>query len=498
MMYQQDPEDNDMGAYGVSYGSKDTSGGYPSKYDQDSPSQNKNDPYNWDNSKPASSKFENNSKTKKVNDEFEDTGYDGWNDVKKASKEVNRYPDPYAKKSSGKDFDSYFDDNKKPSQPKSFDFESQNSRGKATTVVKKNDDDFFNSGFNQGSGTKTKSNQFDDSKQPKAFDFEKSNQPKSFDFDDFGKNIDKKKDNNDFDNMFSDSKPAKKATQSNDPFAWEQEAKNATKARPKQEDFDFDFDSGKSKESSAAKKNVADFLDDHSATNSKNDFDPFANHTSSSTSAPHDLSGIKFDVPAPTKQFNDPFENENEPVVQSETPEPKVEPQRDVSDPWAKKELFNLNNLQKTTKKVIEIKSNELPGKNNLGGFGSSNDFGQNLLSTSFGGSLGPTPQTKEGRMNAIDDAFGPSSTSSGFPQTSNTMQGFGTAKPQTKNNDFGEFPSMFGGSNDGFGNFSGFGGDGFSNTFNDNFEGHTHSKPAAQPTKQTQPSGKKDDWFEF
>ena len=58
----------------------------------------KADPFGWGESRPASQKFESYSKPKHVVDKFDDTGYDGWNDVKRSESAASKnVPDPYAK-----------------------------------------------------------------------------------------------------------------------------------------------------------------------------------------------------------------------------------------------------------------------------------------------------------------------------------------------------------------------------------------------------------------
>jgi hypothetical protein len=210
------------------------------------------------------------------------------------------------------------------------------------------------------------------------------------------------------------------------------------------------------------------------------------------------LSDIKFDYPEaqttqPTQNV-DPFSAEiKDPVIENEGPGTTSEPPRDESDPWAKKELFNLNNIAKAPKKNLGLSTQNSAPQSNVGAIGGQ--FGSN----NFG--ISAQPQTAEQRMNALENAFG---SSADAQQPAQTMQqpapqanNFGAAQPQTKSDDFGEFPSMFSGNNDGFGNFEGFGNDAFSSNMNDDFG----SKPAPtqNTTQNTQPAGqKKDDWFEF
>lgn len=63
----------------------------------------------------------------------------------------------------------------------------------------------------------------------------------------------------------------------------------------------------------------------------------------------------------------------------------------------------------------------------------------------------------------------------------------------KAKGNDFGEFPTMFGSAPEGFGNFQGFGNDGFGSNAASDFGFKQQAKPAPAP-----PQNKKDDWFEF
>lgn len=178
---EYEDEEADMGAYGDDVGGYKTGSSYAnSKYNDDdyspkksNPSPVKDDPFNWDNPKPSSQKFDYNSKPKGVEknyeEEMEDTGYDGWNDVKKGSMSVKQnIPDPYAKQTSVKasKYDPYPEDD--------FDFSRDkhgsdaDRRAKAATIVNKSKT-FFE----------------DDNKQ-KQFDFGKNDQPKTFDFNEFG------------------------------------------------------------------------------------------------------------------------------------------------------------------------------------------------------------------------------------------------------------------------------------------------------------------------
>ena len=484
MMYH-DHEGGDMGAYGVQLGKKQSYDPTYSnnKYDdyEDSPKRthsktvyNKNDPFNWDDSNQSSNKFENNKKAKKTYDEADD----GWGETKKSHRDI---PDPYSSGSKQKQPKSYFEDDFKSKQPKTFDFDSHDSRGK-TMVNKKKEDDFFSSGFNKSSNKK---------------EFDKSNQPKEFDFDNFDNKESKSKSKgNEFDDVFADSSKPK-----DDPFSWDN---TNTKSKQNTEDFDFNFDSKDKK--SNEKGDVADFLDSHTNENKDVIVDPFTsdnlfeNKTPAST---NDLSDIKFDYPVANQT---PEAIVEEPVIEEENPPLENQPPVDESDPWAKKELFNLKNLAKATKKTIEIKSNDFSG--NLGPFGSSNSqFNQPLPNTGFQSSFNAPVinNTQENRMSAIESVFGsstipaqpqpvqqtiPQSIPQTMPQPAPQTSGFG----QAQNNDFGEFPSMFGSNETGFGNFEGFGNENFgSSNFN--------TQPAPQPQVTTAASSgqkKNDEWFDF
>lgn len=101
-----------------------------------------------------------------------------------------------------------------------------------------------------------------------------------------------------------------------------------------------------------------------------------------------------------------------------------------------------------------------------------------------------------------MESAFGSSSAapaqfSQAPAQQQPVQQPAANPAPQsTSNDDFGEFPSMFGSTPDGFGNFKGFESDAFGSSNQDTF-----GQPAApaQPSASAQPKQeKKDDWFEF
>jgi len=503
-----DDEDHDMGAYGVpigsSYGSKPT---YNSKYDdaEYSPknkappeTSHKADPFGWDNPKASSQKFESKSKPKQAFDDFEDTGDDGWNDVKRSVTEVKHMVDPYS--NSGKktaSYDTYFEDDRQPTKAKQFNFDDDNNRQKAVTITKKSND-FFSQNYSQSSGSKKD-------------DFDSSTQPKVFDFNEFGGALDKKTKKDDFGDVFSNPLPKAKST-SDDPFSWGDD-NTQQKSKPKADDFNFDFGS-KNKKTDNAKKNVADFLDEHTEKK-KDNFDPFdiTANDNKGGAAIHDLAsvGIKFDYPemkqATNKVTNNVFGHDNDPVIESEDLTDKKEKEIDPADPWAKKELFNLNNLSKEKKSKLQMKKDDTLenvkiGNNNSGSFNSkiSSGFGAMGTNDQFSGSVSGSSfsntfntssmfESKEAKLNALESAFG-STIPQPIPQSMPVKNSAGDSRPTASHDDFGDFPTMFGSSSDGFGNFSGFGNDDFSGAPSSNtFE----SKPKVKPAEK-----KKDDWFEF
>jgi hypothetical protein len=470
-------EEENMGAYGdYSSGSKSTYQSkkyddgfddYPEPPKKPSPSKGKADSFEWDNGKQQ--------KRENSDDEDFDTGYDGWNDVKRThSVKKTEIPDPYSsKKKYDPSNDDFFNDSK-----------ATDGRGKATTMVKKGGD-FFSGGYDKPSSDKKK-------------DFDSSGQPKAFDFDGFGENLEKK--NDDFDNVFEDAPKPKKKQDEEDPFAWGNESK------PKQQKKDefgneFEFDFGSKQGASKPKKDVADFLDDQPqpAQVEEKSFDPFAEEVPQQE--PSDpLAGIQFDsVPAPVSA---PVIDPNiQPAFKKEE---RVEPENLESK---EKKLFNLGNLSKNKSK-LEI--HKEPQKNDdfgMGAFGNSN-FGGGFENTGFSGPMGNSgfsgpakaPETKEDKLNALESAFGTTETVQAPPQqVQNPAPVQQTQQPKSADNDFGEFPTMFGGSSDGFGNFKGFDGDAFGASAapqapakaDDPFE--APSQPASEPKKE-----KKDDWFEF
>lgn len=502
-----DDEEADMGAYGddvagssYSSGSKSYRG---SKYDEEDYDTRekygakKDDPFGWDNPKPSSQKFEYPSRAKS-SEEFEDTGYDGWNDVKRSATVVkSQVPDPYAKasqKTSKYDpypEDDYFAKNSKSSP-------DQNIRGKATTIVNK-PKDYFSGEFDQPASNKKQG-------------FDSGNQPKAFDFNDFGNTLDKKKSTNeDFDNIFDKNPKASSSKHESDPFAWGAEGQAKSKPQSKEfgGEFDFDFDSGKSKQKAESqKKNVADFLDEQPVAKPKqNDFDPFADAPVSSDPT-QALADIKFEAPPPPTQFQFEKTQSADPVIETEG-DNKFDEKRDPEDLWAKKELFNLSNLSKAKQSKLEIHRQDKPGKagigsgtlnvntsaGSMGGFSKTIDNGQfsaPLGGNSFQDSFAPTKihDTKEGKISALESAFGSSMDQPAQP-TYQPQPPKNTAPAQSSsgNDDFGDFPSMFGSNPDGFGTFKGFANEGFGGSQSDSF-----APPAASKPKQE----KKDDWFEF
>lgn len=502
-----DDEEADMGAYGddvaggsYSSGSKSYGG---SKYDEDDYDTRekygakKDDPFGWDNPKPSSQKFEYPARAKSSG-EFEDTGYDGWNDVKRSATVVkSQVPDPYAKPSQkASKYDPYPDDdyfakNSKNSPP-------QNIRNKSTTIVSK-PKDYFSGEFDQAAANKKEG--FDTNKQPKAFDFN-----------DFGNTLDKKKStDDDFENVFDKNPKPSSSKQEKDPFAWS--ADNQAKSKPQSkgfgDEFDFDFDSGKSKQKAEPqKKNVADFLDEQPIVKPKQTvFDPFAEAPVSSDPT-QVLADIKFEAPPPPTQF--PFEKTKsaDPIIESEDYN-KFDEKRDPEDLWAKKELFNLSNLTKAKQSKLEINKQDKFGKaglgsgtlnvntsgGSMGGFSNTFDNGQfsaPLGGNSFQDSFAPTRvlETKEDKISALESAFGSTMDQPAQP-TYQPQPARNTAQAQSSsgNDDFGDFPSMFGSTPDGFGTFKGFASEGFGGGQSNDFAPAAASKPKQE---------KKDDWFEF
>lgn len=339
-----DEDEYNMGAYGddVAGSYKESNKTYTSKYDDayDSPKEkttSKNaDPFEWGNTKPSSQKFEYDNKDKQEYDsEEEDTGYDGWNDVKKGARDArNKIPDPYSKpQQKSSKYDPYPEDDFFSN--KEFGSGEKGQRGKATTVVNKGND-YFSSNFdNKNKG------------------FDEKNQPKAFDFNDFGNTIDKKNTkNNDFDNVFDDKKAGNATQKKDDPFSWDNETQSNTKQQ-KGNDFDFDFNGGNQRAATTVqKKSVADFLDEQPQPPKKAVFDPFADQESSSNPADA-LADIKFEAPPPTELKLETSKSAD-PRIETEN-EPQIEEKRDPEDLWSKKELFNLNNLSKSKQSRLEI-----------------------------------------------------------------------------------------------------------------------------------------------
>lgn len=484
-------EDYDMGAYGdhAAYKEPKKTQSSLSYNDEGDPVNNygrpkqesKADPFGWDTSKPASSKFESYSKPKPVEDRFEDTGYDGWNDVKRSGTTINKnIPDPYSKSQTTKisAYDPY-PDNRYNSD---FNQPQDNQRMKSTTVVQKQKD-FFEANYNQSSNNKN-------------FDFDKSNQPKEFDFNSFPNKSTKKAE--DFDNIFEKTKSTQLQNQ-NDPFSWGNDNKN-TKSNS---EFDFDFNSEKEKQTQKVEKKNADILFDAPMSTSpqKPKFDPFADNSGGIVVNSNDLSGIKFDPPPQPVPVVKPQTFEFEPVIKTEVKvvEKKLEPDELLSQ----KTLFNLSNLSKNKPAKVEIKSDSFNIK-----FGQSNStasetgFSTTLGSnfgTSFGDSSFPSsfsapakpPESKAERLNALESCFGTTDVKPvPIPTAAFEMN---TVPQKPKGNDFGEFPTMFGSTPGGFGTFQGFGNEGFGSSAAKDFAFKSEEKITPAPVQK-----KKDDWFEF
>lgn len=503
---QYEDEEADMGVYGddvagASYNQRKRSfEDYKEEEDYDYPAKykdtNKDDPFAWDNPEPVSKKAESyQNKRQDSEEEFDDTGYDGWNDVKRSTTDSRDIPDPYAKP--------------KPKKAQYWDegFESQVPRQKAATVVKK-DDEFFESGFNKGSSAK-------------KFDFDKAQQPNSFNFDEFGEKLENKKGKGeDFDNIFEEEKPKSSANKTDDPFTWGDDQPKSNKPG---NDFDFDFNSGKEKTKEAPKKNVADFLDENTESKEKEEqFDPFADTPANTGKTEDALADIKFEAPPPTQTHINETKsvgalNDTDPVVESED---KTQDNRDPEDLWAKKELFNLSNLSKSKQSKLESKQDETlnnMGSNNLQVNTSSMNHGFNtidngqmsapLAGNSFPGTFDnkpKQPETREDKLNAIESAFGsseltqPQSQPQAQPQQQPSHQPAQAQPQQTSNDDFGDFPSMFGSTSDGFGNFKGFENDAFGSNTNDPFDAPAQSKPEPKPANTSNTNKQGEDWFEF
>mmetsp|Transcript_17852 Transcript_17852/g.17576 ORF Transcript_17852/g.17576 Transcript_17852/m.17576 type:complete len:496 (-) Transcript_17852:36-1523(-) len=440
-------------------------------------------------------------------DEDEDTGYDGWNDVKKAESGSRKIPDPYSKQ---KKYDPYPEDDfvggKSGTKP----------RGKTTVggAAKKKDDYFSGSG--------------------KKKDFDTKNQPKAFDFDGFGQTVEKKsKPGDDFEDAFNDPPSKKKSKpQDDDPFNWGND-QPAKKTSSSNNDFDFDFNAP-----SQPKKTSDDFFGDEKQEISKTEkFDPFNMEETSApvSSDPVDaLADVKFDSdpfsqapPAPDAGlFDIPAQNQP-PQTQPAHDQPPLFKKEKVEEKFTEDKLFNLSNL---TKNKPSVEKKDKPKE--ASGFGQSN-FNSNFDTGAFGNATPvntfappPTsvPETKEDKLNALESAFGSvekdtaaaraqaSMAQAAMAQnmTQQQVNDFGQPKAplNTANsaptNDFGEFPTMFGSNADGFGSFQGFGGDAFGNE-------QPAAKPAPvsqannsdpfgapQPQKADTKTDKKDDWFEF
>lgn len=394
-----------MGAYGdhVAYKpSKNTK--TATKYNDegdpvyDKPKQeSKSDPFGWDNSKPTSQKFESYSKPKAAAENFEDTGYDGWNDVKRSSTNAGRnVPDPYSKSQTTKGYayDPY------PDQQQNSEFSNISSgdrRAKATTIVQKQKD-FFEGNYNQSANAK-------------QFDFNKSNQPKEFDFNSFPSKSSNKAD--DFDNVFDNAKSSNSKAQ-NDPFSWGNETSSSSqKAKQASSDFDFDFNAGKEKQNATVKKQNADSLFDVPASSptKAEKFDPFAENAQSVQGGDNDLSSIKFDPPP------QPVVQPKSDIFEAAAPakaEVKVEMAKKLEpdELLSQKALLSLSTLSKNKSVKTDNKSDSFSNKfnqMNLASTGSGftntlsgNSFGDSSFPTSFGGVAKP-PESKEERLNALE-----------------------------------------------------------------------------------------------
>jgi len=483
-------EDYEMGAYGdnLSGGSNNS----PKKsYDEDYDhrgkykEEKKEDPFAWDNPKPTKTKDVSRERSRS-NEEENDTGYDGWNDVKKSKSHVQKsIPDPYSKPQNSSP--------KKQSNNDDYFANYGDTRGKATTVVNKQKE-YFSSEYDKPTSAKKK-------------DFDETSQPKSFNFDDFGKTVEKKNDFDDFDNAF-DGKPNKE-TKKDDTFAWDDSAKNT---KQDSNGFEFDFDAGQEKaENKPEKKDEMNFLDDQQVEKPKEEFDPFANNNDDqnrSNGAIDSLVDIKFDpvIPPPT------FEHQPksaDPVIQTENEiqsDPKRDPKRDPGDLWSKKELFNLDNISKIKQSKLEIHKDQNNDNTTFGNNHSNPAYLSDQFSAPVGGSF-PTsfnnqpkaPETKEDKLNALESAFGSSEVQQIHQVHQPPQQP--PQQQKTNNDDFGEFPSMFGASADGFGTFKGFESDTFEGD-NNNFSAPTQTPaatPPPAPVVESKPNQeKKDDWFEF
>ena len=489
-------EEYDMGVYGdVSYKEPKKTQNTVVYNDEGDPVNNKygkakqeskSDPFGWDVSRPTSQKFESYSKPKPAEVKFEDTGYDGWNDVKKSEITMNRnIPDPYSKSQTTKTsaYDPYPDD-RYNSEFKSN--SKENQRMKSTTVVQKQKD-FFEGNFNQPSNNKN-------------FDFDKSSQPKEFDFSNFSNKSNKNADN--FDNAFDRTKPNQVQNQ-NDPFSW---GNDNSKQKQNNNDFDFDFNAGKEKQTQKVQNKASDNIFDVQMTSSpqKPKFDPFAENHDDGVSNSYDLSGIKFDPPPQpipvtiTKAFD------SEPIIKTEVKvvEKKLEPDELLSQ----KTLLNLSSLSKNKPAKADAKSDSFNMKfgmsnTNTTGSGfslanSGSNFGASFGDSSFPSSFSTPakpPQSKEERLNALESCFGSTETQPTPVLTRPQTFEMNTATQKPKGNDFGEFPTMFGSTPGGFGTFQGFGNEGFGSGVSNDSAFKSETKASSKPVQK-----KNDDWFEF
>lgn len=363
--------------------------------------ESKSDPFGWDYPKPASQKFESYSKPKPAADTFEDTGYDGWNDVKRSATTSGRgIPDPYSKSQTTKTYayDPY------PNESNNSEFNNQSPgdrRAKATTIVQKQKD-FFEGNSNQSSSNK-------------QFDFDKTGQPKEFDFNNLPSKTNKKVD--DFDNVFDNQKSSKAKVQ-NDPFSWGNESSTANqKSKQTSGDFDFDFNSGVEKQNISTKKQNTDSLFDTSASSPQKaaKFDPFAENSESGHGGVHDLSSIKFDPPP--QPIPQPKSNifDSDPIVKTEV-KVEVVKKLEPDELLSQKALMSLSTLSKNKSTKVETKSDSFSNKfnqmnlngansgftNTLSGNNFGSSFGDSSFATSFTGAAKP-PESKVERLNALE-----------------------------------------------------------------------------------------------
>ncbi len=296
------------------------------------------------------------------------------------------------------------------------------------------------------------------------------------------------------------------------------------KAASKNDAFEFDFDNQNNGQQKNASTN--DFFEEEVKQQEepkKETFDPFA---LDETPAP--VSSDPVEALADVKFDSDPFPQVDsapalDPVISEENPHnpPPLFTKEEPKEEWTEEKLFNLNNI---TKNKPEPKKPE----ENTNGFGNSN-FNSNFDGGAFGNAGGSAafppqtsaPETKEDKLNALENAFGSVETDVAVAQAHASMaqatmaqnppQPAGFNQPPAAQNDFGEFPTMFGSTPEGFGNFQGFESNAFGAGAPAQNPAQAPPVAAAQPPAQTsadpfgapQPqkadnSQKKDDWFEF